>query len=105
MIRSSKSIDSNEINPNSNNKGRNNKATKKTIIKLKDKYISNDKIIKILAHYKINMLRREKTDDTDSYNFITQKEQTISNNILVDTGTVEKLKPVVQKQTNKLHRP
>jgi len=51
------------------------------------------------------MLRREKTDDTDSYNFITQKEQTISNNILVDTGTVEKLKPVVQKQTKKLHRP
>ena len=34
------------------------------------------------------MLRREKTDGTDSYKFITQKEQTISNNIPVDTGTV-----------------
>ena len=93
MIRSSKSIDSNEIKKN---KGRNNNATKKTIIKFKNKYISSDKNKSIQAHHKVNMLRREKTDGTDSYKFITQKEQTISNNITVDTGSDEKLKHVVQ---------
>ena len=72
MIRSSKSIDSNEIKKN---KGRNNNATKKTIIKFKNKYISSDKNKRIQVHHKVNMLRREKTNGTDSYKSITQKKK------------------------------
>ena len=51
MIRSSKSIDSNEINPNSNNKGGNINATKKILITLNDNYISSNKKIKIPTHH------------------------------------------------------
>ena len=98
MTRSSKSIDPNEIYPDSNNKGRNDNATKKLIIKSKYKYISSDKNIKISVHHQKNIVRREKNDGTNTHKFITKKEQAISNNIPVDTGTVEKLKHVVQKQ-------
>ena len=92
------SRDSNKSYPNPKKNERSSNTIQTIIGQLNENYKSNGKHKKIPTHQKVNTLRRQKNDGTDSYKFITHQDPTISNNMPVNNVAVGKLKPVVQQQ-------